>query len=232
MIHPIRFYGDPVLRRRASPVTSFDAELEVLAADMFATMYAADGVGLAAPQIGLSQRIFVALEVLPGDDEDDDDVDTAHRPGDDPLASFDSNGAASAVQGVSTELPRREHVLVNPVITKREGLQFGRDGCLSLPGLAVEECPRDLSIEVSYQDLSGAKRTLRAEGYFAHVLQHEYDHLEGIFFFDRLPAERKRQFLEEHRQELSELQREAKAYLRAERERNRPRATRGRLSVS
>lgn len=211
VIHPIRFYGDPVLRRRASAVTSFGPDLEALAADMLATMYAADGVGLAAPQIGISQRIFVALEVLPSEDEGID--------GDD---EFDETDA---------EPVRREHVLVNPVITKRAGKQYGHDGCLSLPGLSVEECPRDLNIEVSFQDLKGKQHTLRADGYFAHVLQHEFDHLEGIFFFDRLPAERKQEFLEEHRLELAELQREAKAYLRAERERNRPPVSRGRLSV-
>lgn len=230
MIHPIRFYGDPVLRRRASPVTRFGVELEELVADMFATMYAADGVGLAAPQIGVSQRIFVALEVLPNDHEDGDEGsadDNSHFDSFEPSSSDDPEA-----EGAAAEPKRREHVFVNPVITKREGQQYGRDGCLSLPGLAVEECPRDLKVEVSYQDLSGAKLSLTAEGYFAHVLQHEHDHLEGIFFFDRLPTERKREFLEEHRFELTELQREAKAYLRAERERKRPRASRGRLSVS
>lgn len=216
MIHPIRVYGDPVLRRRASPVSRFGPELEELAADMLATMYAADGVGLAAPQIGVPQRIFVALELLEHDRDSDDEPNGLEA-----TESSDEN----------SEPERREHVLVNPVITKREGQQYGRDGCLSLPGLFVEECPRDLHVEVLYQDLGGEKRTLRAEGYFAHVLQHEIDHLDGIFFFDRLPAERKREFLEEHRAELAEFQREAKAFLRAERERSRPPAPRRRLSV-
>ncbi len=188
MIHPIRLFGDPVLRRRALSVTSFDEGLESLVADMLETMYAAEGVGLAAPQIGVSRRVFVALE-LPEPTDDDDAV---------PLRL------------------RVEHVMVNPVITRRAGQQLARDGCLSIPGLTVEDLPRDLVTAVSYQDLVGVQHSLTADGYFAHVLQHEYDHLEGVFYFDHLPEPRRRAFLEEHRRELAEMQRNAKAYLRGE----------------
>lgn len=214
MIHPIRYYGDPVLRRRASEVTDFGPELERLAADMLETMYAADGVGLAAPQIGLPLRLFVALEMEPGADgeeyEDDEELAAAER-----RRRWDE---------------RREHVIVNPVFRVRSGLQHGRDGCLSLPGLSVEDVPRDLVVEVDYQDLDGEKRSLHATGYFAHVLQHEFDHLEGVLFFDRLPEARKRDFLEEHRAELADMQREAKAFIKQEREREQgvPARARGR----
>ncbi len=204
MIYPIRYYGDPVLRRRASEITEFDTELSDLAADMLETMYAADGVGLAAPQIGLPIRLFVALEMEPGgDDEDWDDEEPA------------------AAERQHRWDGRREHVIVNPVMTLREGLQHGRDGCLSLPGLSVEDVPRDLVVELSYQDLLGERRSLRATGYFAHVLQHEFDHLEGVLFFDHLPEPRKRAFLEEHRAELANMQREAKALIKQERDRGR-----------
>ncbi len=186
MIHPIRLFGDPVLRRRAEPVTLFGPELERLASDMLETMYAAEGVGLAAPQIGVLKRVFVALEVP--------DVE---------------EGAEDGAEG-----GRREHVMVNPVITRRAGLQLGRDGCLSIPGLAVEDVPRDLVVDVTYQDLTGARKALVAEGYFAHVLQHEADHLDGVLFFDHLPAERRSAFLEENRGELADMQRHAKAFLR------------------
>lgn len=205
MIHPIRYYGDPVLRRRAAEVTDFGPELRDLAADMLETMYAADGVGLAAPQIGVPLRLFVALEMQPGADasadEDEDDV-----------------SELSAEERLRRWEQRREHVIVNPVMKVRSGLQHGRDGCLSLPGLSVEEVPRDLAVEVDYQDLGGERRSLRAEGYFAHVLQHEYDHLEGVLFFDRLPETRRTEFLEEHRTELADMQRQAKAFLKQERE--------------
>ncbi len=199
MIHPIRLFGDPVLRRRAQPVTKFDEGLAALAADMLATMYAAEGVGLAAPQIGVPLRMFVALQV-------------PEREGDD-----------SPPDG------RLEHVMVNPVITRRAGVQLGRDGCLSIPGLFVEDVPRDLTVEVAYQDLSGGKHELTAEGYFAHVLQHEHDHLEGILFYDRLPPQRRGTFLEENRRELADMQRRAKAFLREQRsggEERGPRAAR------
>jgi peptide deformylase len=205
LIHPIRHYGDPVLRRRASEVTRFDAALQQLAADMLETMYAADGVGLAAPQIGVPLRLFVALELPPT-----------------PTTESEPDSAEAEQQRSQNWQQRREHVMVNPSISLRQGLQHGRDGCLSLPGLFVEQMPRDLSVEVQYQDLQGARHSLRAEGYFAHVLQHEYDHLEGVLFFDRLPDDQKRAFLEAHRSELAVMQRDAKAFLKRQRTRPEP----------
>ena len=191
MIHPIRLFGDPVLRRRALPVTNFDERLKTLAADMFETMYAAEGVGLAAPQIGVSRRMFVALELpTPADDDDEDD------------SRWDQ---------------RVEHVIINPLITRRTGVQLARDGCLSLPGLTALDVPRDLAVDVTYQDLAGATRTISADGYFAHVLQHEFDHLEGVLYYDHLPEPRRQAFLEEHRRELVDMQRRAKAALREDR---------------
>lgn len=191
MIHPIRLFGDPVLRRRALPVTSFDERLKTLAADMFETMYAAEGVGLAAPQIGVSRRMFVALELpTPADDDDEDD------------SRWDQ---------------RVEHVMINPLITRRAGVQLARDGCLSLPGLTALDVPRDLAVDVTYQDLAGATHTISADGYFAHVLQHEFDHLEGVLYYDHLPEPRRQAFLEEHRRELVDMQRRAKAALREDR---------------
>ncbi|MBW7916652.1 MAG: peptide deformylase [Trueperaceae bacterium] len=187
MIHPIRLFGDPVLRRRAATVTDFDDDLAALAADMLETMYAAEGVGLAAPQIGVSRRLFVALQLPTPEDGDDDE------------ARWEA---------------RTEHVLVNPTITHRSGVQLGRDGCLSIPGLTALDVPRDLRVTVAYQDLRGEPRALTAEGYFAHVLQHEHDHLEGVLYFDHLPEPRRRAFLEEHRAELADMQRQAKALLR------------------
>lgn len=211
MIHPIRHYGDPVLRRRASQVTEFGPALEELAADMLETMYAADGVGLAAPQIGVPLRLFVALELPSMADAD---------------ADQDPEGADGQQAGQWQQ--RQEHVMVNPSITLRQGLQHGRDGCLSLPGLFVEEMPRDQVVEVGYQDLQGQHHHLRAEGYFAHVLQHEFDHLEGILFFDRLPEDQKRAFLETHRSELAVMQRDAKAFLKRQRGQAEPVQARGR----
>ena len=238
MIHPIRYYGDPILRRRASEVKRFDADLARLAGEMIETMYLADGVGLAAPQIGLGIRLFVALETVEDDDwreedwgEDDDwqgeDEEEARlKQVSEAEEEWDSEGGAAAQPEAkgsggdggglsvadkrSTWGARREHVVVNPSIIWREGVQYGRDGCLSIPGMAAEQVPRSLKVRLRYQDLAGQWQELSAEGYFAHVLQHEFDHLEGVLYFDRLPEAERRRFLEEHRTALAELQRDAK----------------------
>ena len=196
MIYKVRFYGDPVLRRRAQPVTAFDKRLAVLAQDMLATMYGANGVGLAAPQIGLSERVFVALELAEeAEEETEGEVLTSRE--------------KREKWGV-----KAEHVMVNPKIIARGGVQYGTDGCLSLPGIFVEDMKRDQSVRLRYQDVTGKQHERDAEGHFAHVIQHELDHLDGVLFFDRLPEAEKREFLELHRKELAELQREAKGYLK------------------
>lgn len=199
MIYPIRYFGDPVLRRRAAPVRTFGPELAQLADDMIATMYDANGVGLAAPQIGLAKRLFVALETGPTDDAEDE--------GDDEALEVDEKRRRWGVVA--------EHVMVNPEIVARSGRQLGQDGCLSLPGLFVGEIERDHTIVVRYRDAAGVEHERKAEGHFAHVIQHELDHLDGVLFFDRLPDEHRKLFLTEHRAELAEFQREAKRLIKA-----------------
>ena len=201
MIYKVRYYGDPVLRRRAQPVTVFDDRLEQLAKDMIETMYEANGVGLAGPQIGLSERIFVALEL--GEQEADEEAD----------------GKTDGEVLTGAEKRERwgviaEHVMVNPEIVARKDKQYGTDGCLSLPGLTVEEMERDLHVHVRFQDVHGKRLERDAKGHFAHVIQHELDHLDGVLFFDNLPETARREFLETHRQELAGFQREAKSYLK------------------
>lgn len=205
MIHPIVLYGDPILRQPARPVRDFGPRLATLAQEMIETMYAADGVGLAAPQIGVPLRMFVALEIS---DETDEEAEVDAREG---QVMDEPDG-----ESLTPEQKRRawgvvaEHVMVNPQITLSTSKQYGRDGCLSLPGLSVEDVPRARSVVIEYQDVMGESRRLEAEGYFAHVLQHEYDHLEGVLFFDRLPADRRERFLSENRPTLAAWQREAR----------------------
>ncbi|WP_243093470.1 peptide deformylase [Thermus thalpophilus] len=186
MIYPIRLYGDPVLRKRAQPVRDF-ARVKKLAEDMLETMLEARGVGLAAPQIGLSERLFVAVEYA-------DEPDEEERP--------------------LRDLVRRVYVVANPVLLHREGEVEGTEGCLSLPGLYSEEVPRAERIRVAYQDEEGAPRTLELEGYMARVFQHEMDHLDGVLFFERLPGPKREAFLEANRAELARLQKEARALLK------------------
>ena len=187
MVYPIRLYGDPVLRRKARPVEDFSG-IKRLAEDMLETMFEAKGVGLAAPQIGLSQRPLVAVEYA---DEPEGEEERPRR-----------------------ELARRVYVVANPVIPSREGLVEGAEGCLSLPGLYSEEVPRAERIRVEYQDEEGRGRVLELEGYMARVFQHEIDHLDGILFFERLPKPKREAFLEANRAELVRFQKEARALLK------------------
>lgn len=135
---------NPILRQKAKKVHRFDASMQKLVDDMFETMHAANGVGLAAPQIALSIRVFVA------------------------------------------EYEERKVALFNPEIIKSEGEELGTEGCLSIPGYAGDNIRRAASVIVRGQDARGKTIKVQAEGWFARVLQHEIDHLDGILFIDRL----------------------------------------------
>lgn len=188
-ILPIRLYGDPILKKKALLVQDFSG-ISQLAQNMFESMFEARGVGLAAPQVGIGRRLFVAAEYLDSEDEE---------------------------EGQEADLKTRvkkQYVMVNPVITYRSGQQSVTEGCLSLPGLYVEGVPRDLQVRVEYQDEKGQKKELELEGYMAVVIQHEIDHLDGTLFFQRLPFPLKQKFLDEHREDLADFQRQAKAYLK------------------
>ena len=209
MIHPIRYFGDPVLRRRALPVTRFDDALAQLADDMIETMYDAAGVGLAAPQIGVPKRLFVALQLEREAEEDEVGEELAGSDDEEAVPEDESDEEKRRRLGVIAE-----HVMVNPTFLLREGVQYGQDGCLSVPGVYVDALRRDLRVRVRYQDVGGAWHETDADGHFAHVLQHEYDHLEGVLFFDRLEDGERQAFLEEHRGALADIQRQAKALLK------------------
>lgn len=187
-IYTVRLFGDPVLRKRALKVTDF-SEVPRIAQNMLETMFEARGVGLAAPQVGLSQRLFVWAEYLDSEEEEGEEADLRTR-------------------------VRETHVMVNPVITFREGQQASTEGCLSLPGLYAENVPRDLRVRVEYQDERGEPGAYEAEGYNAVVIQHELDHLDGVLYFERLPKELKARWLEENREELARLQKQARAFLK------------------
>jgi peptide deformylase len=144
-------YPDPILRRGGKAVTAFDADLRRLADQMIDAMYVEGGVGLAAPQVGIEQKLLV---LNPSGDKKD-------RTG--------------------------ELVLCNPRLTKKKGREFGEEGCLSFPGIQAE-VERWVDITVTYQDLDGKDQTLQCSGWLARIVQHELDHLDGVFFVDRLTA--------------------------------------------
>jgi len=185
---PIRLYGDPILRKKARPVTDF-AGIPRLAENMLETMFEAGGVGLAGPQVGEPLRIFVAALYQDLPEEEEERVPLKKR-------------------------VKETFVMVNPRITFAEGEAVGTEGCLSLPGLYSDDVPRKFRVRLEYQDEYGNPKVLEAEDYLARIVQHELDHLEGILFFDRLPPPLRKRFLEENRAELARMQREAKAFLR------------------
>lgn len=156
-VWPIRKYGDPILRKKAIKVESFDASLQQAAADMIETMQTAKGIGLAANQIGLTHALCV--------------VDL---------------GLVKESEGAPPQ------AFVNPVILQTLGKDVAyEEGCLSIPDIN-EEVTRKERVLVRYQDLSGAPHEQEYEGMLARVLQHEIDHLNGVFFVDRLSSLRRK----------------------------------------
>jgi peptide deformylase len=136
-----------LLRTRAKKISRFDAHLQKLVDDMFETMRAAPGVGLAGPQIGETIRVLVA------------------------------------------EYEEERVALVNPEIVKRsDEIVYGTEGCLSIPGVVGDDVPRAGAITVKARDPHGKEIRIKADGWFARILQHEIDHLDGILFTDHIPA--------------------------------------------
>ena len=168
MILPIVAYGDPILKMVAEEIPENSLELTQLIADMFETMYLAKGVGLAAPQIGQSIRLFI--------------VDGA------PFA--DEEGEEPDPKAVGIDLFKK--VFVNPIIEEQSGEVWAfQEGCLSIPKIR-ENVHRKESILVSYFDENWLFHEERFDGYAARIIQHEYDHLEGILFIDKLAPLKKK----------------------------------------
>ncbi len=147
--------GEEVLREQAEKIESFGSELRLLAEAMIETMHVEDGIGLAAPQIGASKRMFVV-----------------HISGDEP------------------------RVFVNPEIieTSQEQTEY-EEGCLSVPGVYAEVV-RPEQVTVQAQTVEGKSFTLKTDGLLARVIQHEYDHLKGILFVDKLDPEKRERVLQ------------------------------------
>lgn len=156
---PLCLEPHPVLRQPARRVERFNAPLKRLVGDMIETMYANDGIGLAAPQIGEDLQLFVASP--------------AQRRG-------------------------RELVVANPVMVSTRGRAGVVEGCLSVPEI-WERVRRAASVRMTGQDLTGAAIELDAEGLLAIVLQHEYDHLHGTLFIDRVSWLRRRRAMAKYR---------------------------------
>jgi peptide deformylase len=167
MILPIVAYGDPVLKKKGIEITKDYPKFDELLFNMFETMYNAFGVGLAAPQIGLSIRMFL--------------VDMAPFSEDEKLSEEEQN-----------TLKDFKRVFINAKITKEDGDEWAfNEGCLSIPDVR-EDVFRQPKITIEYVDENFKKHKEEYEGLIARVIQHEYDHIEGILFTDKLSSLKKR----------------------------------------
>jgi len=161
MILPIYGYGEAVLRKVAEDITPEYPNLKELIANMYDTMYNAYGLGLAAPQIGLPIRLFI--------------LDT------EPLSDSDDLTPAEAEQ-----LKNFKEVFINAKMLKEEGEEWAfNEGCLSIPEVR-EDVYRHEQITIEYYDANFNKKTATYNGLIARVIQHEYDHIEGVLFTDKI----------------------------------------------
>lgn len=158
MIYPVTVFGDPILRKKAVPITKDFNDLKGFILNMFETMYTSDGVGLAAPQVGQAIRIFI--------------IDTTSAEEDDLL-------------GI-------KQAFINPEIIEKTGDEWlMNEGCLSLPEIR-EDILRPETVRIRYMDENFFEHDEVFHGFSSRVIQHEYDHLEGIMFVDYLNPLRKR----------------------------------------
>ncbi len=178
MILPIVGYGDPVLRKHSEEIEANYPELKALIANMFDTMYNAYGVGLAAPQIGTAVRLFV--------------IDTTPFSDDEELSEEERN-----------LLKNFKKVFINAKILKEEGEEWGfNEGCLSIPDVR-EDVYRKPTVTIEYQDEDFITHTETYSGLAARVIQHEYDHIDGILFTD-LISPLKKQIIKRKLQNIME----------------------------
>ena len=166
MILPIIGYGNPILKITSKDINNSYPNLKKLINDMYETMYNANGVGLAAPQIGKSIRLFI--------------IDTA------PFLNIDEN----EIEGIKVESIKQ--TFINPVIIQESGDSWSfEEGCLSIPHIR-EDVKRKSDINIEFYDENFTLNKKSFSGIVARVIQHEYDHIQGILFTDKLTSFKKR----------------------------------------
>jgi peptide deformylase len=178
----IRKYGDPVLRAKGKRIDEVDDNIRALAEDMLETMHDANGIGLAAQQVGHALQLTV-LDVSQIED----------RP-----STMNLNG--QSVADLATAMPL---VLLNPQVRLGEATEPGNEGCLSFPEISAD-IDRSIAVEVEAETLDGEEVLIEATGLLARALQHEIDHLNGILFIDRMSSAAKAS----HSSRLKKLQKE------------------------
>jgi peptide deformylase len=167
MVYPIVAYGDPVLRRKTKELTKDYPKFDEILENMFETMYAARGIGLAAPQVGMPIRLFIVDATPFEDDEDLSEEEQKY------VATF-------------------KRVFINPKIVEETGDEWAfNEGCLSIPDVREDVFRQDtITIEWLDEDFKKHKETIN--GIAARIIQHEYDHIEGVLFTDKLSPLKKR----------------------------------------
>ncbi|WP_420608107.1 peptide deformylase [Novosphingopyxis sp.] len=186
-IRPILEVPDPRLKTVSTPVTEFDGELRTLVDDMFETMYAAPGIGLAAIQVGVPKRVLVIDLQEPDEDAEPE--------------ACDHGGHVHTHQPVKRD-PR---IFINPeILDPSEDYSVYQEGCLSVPE-QYAEVERPATIRARWQDLDGKVHEEEMDGLWATCLQHEMDHLEGILFIDHLSRLKRQMVLKK----LGKLRKEA-----------------------
>ena len=167
MILPILAYGDPLLRKKTKALTKDYPKLDELLDNMFETMYTANGIGLAAPQVGMPLRLFIVDSTPFADDED--------------LTEAEREFASTFVK-----------VFINAKMVEQSGDEWAfNEGCLSIPDIR-EDVFRQRTITIEYYDEKFVKHKETIDGIVARIVQHEFDHIEGILFTDKLSVLKKR----------------------------------------
>ena len=184
---PIRKYGDPILRAKGKRIEKVDDKVRALAENMLETMHAANGVGLAAQQVGQALQLTV-LDVSQVED----------RP-----STMKLDG--EPVADLQTAMPL---VLLNPVVRLGKETELGSEGCLSFPEITAD-IERAVTVEMDAETLEGEPLRIEASGLLARALQHEVDHLHGILFIDRMSSASKAS----HSSRLKRLQKETQIAL-------------------
>lgn len=151
----VKTYPDPTLKKRAEPLSQFGPEEQVLFDDMIETMYGEEGVGLAAPQVGISKRVIICSPTM--------------------------------TRG-------EEYVFVNPEILEARGRELGLEGCLSLPGISGE-IARARVIRFRALNRQGEPLEMEVKDFFARIIQHEVDHINGILLIDRVDFNKRQELL-------------------------------------
>ncbi len=192
MIRRITKYGEDVLKQTAKPVENFDVSIKQLAEDMVETMYEANGLGLAAPQIGESLAMFV--------------IDMRRRLNSDAPCDFTIDGKALPLD-IAMPL-----VAINPKLELiGEYVEVCEEGCLSFPGIFAEVERVDV-VKLNYQDVNGVEHELICNDLFARCVQHEFDHLQGICFVNRVEKKN----VSKIETKLKKLRRETRDFLKSQ----------------